>query len=232
MFLGHLAGHEGPGSLHSYLTRKGWITSLSAGPYNLARGFAVFKVTVRLTKEGFRASPTFCSSRCVDGRILFPGSHRQVLLAMFKYLEMLRSVSLPSWFQYEMSTLSKTQFTFAEKRRPEIYAVWLSEHMLWPVPPEMFLKAPQEVEQWDVDTGLAEEEVREVLEMLRVDQARAMLIARAEDLNLVCGLKAHWELEPWYGTPYRVELFDEEFLALASTPCNSSECIADQKCLQ
>ena len=71
LFLGHLVGHEGPGSLHSYLTRTGWITSLDAGPYNLARGFAMFKVTVRLTKEGFRASPMFCSSRCIDGRGAF-----------------------------------------------------------------------------------------------------------------------------------------------------------------
>ena len=54
-FLSHLVGHEGPGSLHSYLTRKGWITSLSAGPHDLARGFAVLVVTMRLTSEGFRA---------------------------------------------------------------------------------------------------------------------------------------------------------------------------------
>ena len=101
--------------------------------------------------------------------------------------------------------------------------------MLWPVPPEMSLKAPQVVEKWDEDAGLAEKEVREVLEVLWVDQSRAMLMARAEDLNLVCGPKTHWEIEPWYGTPYRVERFDEEFLSLASILCNSLEYIADPK---
>ena len=52
-FLSHFVGHEGPGSLHSYLKNKGWITALSSGPQNLARGFAMFRVTIQLTKEGF-----------------------------------------------------------------------------------------------------------------------------------------------------------------------------------
>lgn len=52
-FICHFVGHEGPGSLFSYLKDKGWVTSLSAGPQNLARGFAMFKITMYLTKEGF-----------------------------------------------------------------------------------------------------------------------------------------------------------------------------------
>lgn len=55
-FLSHLLGHEGAGSLHSYLKKKGWITSLSSGPQNLARQFATFKVTAHLTEDGFRMS--------------------------------------------------------------------------------------------------------------------------------------------------------------------------------
>jgi hypothetical protein len=52
-FVAHFVGHEGPGSLHSYLKTKGWVTSLTAGPQSLARGFANFKVTMQLTQEGF-----------------------------------------------------------------------------------------------------------------------------------------------------------------------------------
>lgn len=51
-FLAHFVGHEGPGSLHAYLKGKGWITQLSAGEQELARGFAMFKCTVQLTKDG------------------------------------------------------------------------------------------------------------------------------------------------------------------------------------
>jgi insulysin len=53
-FIAHLLGHEGPGSLLSYLKKKGWVTMLSAGPQNLARGFAMFKATIHLTQDGFR----------------------------------------------------------------------------------------------------------------------------------------------------------------------------------
>jgi secreted Zn-dependent insulinase-like peptidase len=52
-FLAHFVGHEGPGSLHSYLKQKGWLTGLSSGPQNLAREFAMFKITLQLTREGF-----------------------------------------------------------------------------------------------------------------------------------------------------------------------------------
>ena len=52
-FLSHFVGHEGPGSLHSYLKQKGWLTGLSSGPQSLAREFSMFKVTLHLTQEGF-----------------------------------------------------------------------------------------------------------------------------------------------------------------------------------
>jgi hypothetical protein len=55
-FLSHFVGHEGPGSLFSYLKQKGWATALSAGQQNLARGFAMFKTTIHLTEVGFGMS--------------------------------------------------------------------------------------------------------------------------------------------------------------------------------
>ena len=52
-FLAHFVGHEGPGSLHAYLKNKGWVTTLSAGSQNQARGFGNFKISIQLTQEGF-----------------------------------------------------------------------------------------------------------------------------------------------------------------------------------
>lgn len=52
-FLSHFVGHEGPGSLYSYLKNRGWVIALSAGNQDLARAFATFKITVHLTEEGF-----------------------------------------------------------------------------------------------------------------------------------------------------------------------------------
>jgi insulysin len=55
-FLAHFVGHEGPGSLHSYLKAKGWCTQLSSGGQNLGREFGMFKATIHLTEDGFRES--------------------------------------------------------------------------------------------------------------------------------------------------------------------------------
>lgn len=52
-FLSHFIGHEGPGSLHSYLKQKGWLTYLGSGPQISGRGFGFMKITAVLTKDGF-----------------------------------------------------------------------------------------------------------------------------------------------------------------------------------
>lgn len=59
-FLSHLIGHEGQGSVLSYLKKKGWANGMSAGAGNGAIGFEFFKISVDLTKEGLGA----CLCRC------------------------------------------------------------------------------------------------------------------------------------------------------------------------
>lgn len=52
-FISHFVGHEGLGSLCSYLRRKGWITSLQSSQDDYP-GFGTFVVKMNLTVEGFR----------------------------------------------------------------------------------------------------------------------------------------------------------------------------------
>lgn len=58
-FLAHFIGHEGAGSLHSYLKDKSWITSLSAGATDQARGITTFRITIRVTRAGLSKSSNF-----------------------------------------------------------------------------------------------------------------------------------------------------------------------------
>lgn len=51
-YLGHLIGHEGPGSLLSELKRHGWVNTLVGGASPKAKGFGFFAVDVDLTEEG------------------------------------------------------------------------------------------------------------------------------------------------------------------------------------
>lgn len=53
-YLANIIGHEGAGSLHSYLKERGWITTLSTGVLDLGRSFATFKITLYLSENGFR----------------------------------------------------------------------------------------------------------------------------------------------------------------------------------
>ncbi len=193
-FISHFVGHEGPGSLHSYLKNKGWISGLSSGPQSLGRGFAVFKVNVHLTEEGFQ-------------------NYRAILLAVAKYLSLLRTSTFEPYHQKELVDLAATRFRFQEKRRPDDYATRLAEHMARPYPKELLLSASQLVWDWSEasNEGGGKEKIREYLDLFRLQNGRAVLMAKKEDLEKLPS-NATWASEPWYGTEYRVERFDDAFI--------------------
>jgi insulysin len=51
-YVSHLIGHEGPGSIMSYVKAKGWANGLSAGAYPVCPGSpGIFDCQIRLTEE-------------------------------------------------------------------------------------------------------------------------------------------------------------------------------------
>ncbi|KAL1720055.1 Metalloenzyme, LuxS/M16 peptidase-like protein [Schizophyllum commune] len=189
-FLSHFLGHEGPGSLYSYLKNKGWATSLGSGPQNLARGFAMFKVTVYLTSEGFL-------------------NYQEVISSTFKYISLLRSSTFEPYHQEEQSQMSEIRFRFAEKRQPDSYATWIAETMARPLPRDQLLSAPSLVQPWQGDEPGTEKTIRKYLDSFTMDNCRVVLMAQGEEHAKLVP-EATWEKEPWYGTEYRVERFKEE----------------------
>ncbi|KAF7778613.1 hypothetical protein Agabi119p4_2958 [Agaricus bisporus var. burnettii] len=197
-FLSHFVGHEGPGSLYSYLKNRGWVIALSAGNQDLARAFATFKITVHLTEEGFK-------------------NYRSIILVVFKYLNLLRASNLEEYHQKEVADLSAIRFQFSEKKRADSYVTWIAEHMSWPVPPEHLLTSPQCIREWAADgnVGLGQSTIRKYLDSFRIQEGRVVLMAKEhEKLNP----GSNWEKETWYGTEYNVERFDEEFIKKANAP--------------
>ena len=53
-FLGHFIGHEGSGSICTYLKKKGWLVDISAGLTGGDRDVQTFKISGELTREGYR----------------------------------------------------------------------------------------------------------------------------------------------------------------------------------
>jgi len=143
-------------------------------------------------------------------------NHREVGIATFKYISMLRSTDLSPPHQRETSSLSHIRFRFSEKRRPDDYAVWVTDKLAWPVPRELVIKAPQVVSEWDPD-GIAQAVAFRTLEGLSARNSRTVLMAQKEVFQRLLGTQ-EWQTEPWYGTQYRVERLDE---ALVREVCRS-----------
>ncbi len=85
--------------------------------------------------------------------------------------------------------------------------------MNWPVPFEFLLSSLQRVWDWDVDEGSGgtEPKIREYLNSFRIQEGRVVLMAKGGEHNQ-WRPNLKWQKEPWYGTEYNVERFEEDFI--------------------
>ena len=93
----HLIGHEGPGSLLSYLKSKGLALDLTAGLSGLgSAGIEFFKVDIELTPFGMDK---------ID----------QILIPLFQYIKMIKSRGVIDWVYEECRAIAGINFKFREK---------------------------------------------------------------------------------------------------------------------
>ncbi|KAH7107595.1 Metalloenzyme, LuxS/M16 peptidase-like protein [Auriculariales sp. MPI-PUGE-AT-0066] len=191
-FLAHLLGHEGPGSLHSYLKQKGFLVRLSCGNQPQARGIDFFKLTCFLTPTGFK-------------------QYREVVLIMCKYLNMLRETqSFPAYLFDELQTLALTRFNYSEKRASDSYASSLSETMANPYPPDLLLSAGSLLWDWD------EAHVHRTLAEFVPEKGRVIVMGK--DYTGFGFDETKWDAEKWYKTQYYIQQLDEQFLEASRRP--------------
>lgn len=81
--MSHLIGHEGDGSVLSYLKKKGWALELSAGLSHGGNGFDFFKISVTLTEAGL-------------------SNYVAVIEAIFEYIQMLKIEGVKEWIFKEV----------------------------------------------------------------------------------------------------------------------------------
>jgi len=106
----HLLGHEGEGSLRSYLIRKGFANGVGASISNDVSDLQMFEVSVDLTEEGLKHSD-------------------DVAGAIFGYLSLLRENGVPDYVFDEVEKLSEIGFKFAEKSDPQNYVSSIAADM-------------------------------------------------------------------------------------------------------
>lgn len=138
---------------------------------------------------------------------------------------MLRASEISSYHQHETHQVSSIAFRFQEKRRPDDYASWISEHMSWPAPPELVLKAPRFIWDWDTpeDREIGHELLRSTLAGLTADKCRTVLMAKADEHAALHETPVQWEQEPIYGTKYHVARPADDFMA--KVPTFQSSCL-------
>ncbi|GAA5996471.1 uncharacterized protein JCM10292_007631 [Rhodotorula paludigena] len=182
-FLSHLVGHEGKGSVLSYLKLKGWANGMSAGAGNNgAAGFDFFKINVDLTKDGL-------------------AHYEDVAAAIFAYIALLRTHPPAEWAFLEVAQLSQLAFKFKEKSPPSSTVSRLSQMMARPYPRAKVLSAPWICTEWFPARTM------QLLETMTADNCRLLLAARDE-----VGGRTYGEKEQWYGTEYTIEKMADRIL--------------------
>lgn len=109
-YLSHLIGHEGDGSLLSYLKQLGLAIELVSGEKNSAPGFNFFTVDLELTIEGLN-------------------QWERVVYIVYQYLAMLRKEGPREWIFEEYKNLNAMHFQFREKERPDDFVSNLAGRM-------------------------------------------------------------------------------------------------------
>ena len=196
-FLSHLVGHEGKGSVLSYLKERGWANGMSAGAgTNGASGFDFFKIHVDLTKEGL-------------------AHYEDVASVIFAYIALLRQHPPAEWAFLEVAQLSKLAFRFKEKSPPSSSASRLSMTMSRPYPRDQVLSAP-----W-ICSEFYPHKIAQLVATMTPQNCRITLGSKAE-----VGGRTYAEKEEWYGTEFTIEPMADKILAVRPLSLHSLSSLA------
>ncbi|KAF0691537.1 Aste57867_17268 [Aphanomyces stellatus] len=151
--LSHLLGHEGSGSLLSYLKRQKWVNELSAGLMKEYDDWSMFCVEVEATEAGMDH---------VD----------DIVYAIYQYLQLIQDESIAPWVFDETQSIALMNFRFRSKETPMNYATSLATKMqIYPVP---HIVAGSSL-LYAFDAG----KVEHVLSLLTPARMRLMVVSKA-----------------------------------------------------
>ncbi|KAF3574226.1 hypothetical protein F2Q69_00058287 [Brassica cretica] len=175
-YLAHLLGHEGKGSLLSFLKGKGWATSLSAGVgddgINRSSLAYVFGMSIHLTDSGLE--------RIYD-----------IIAYTYQYLKLLRDASPQEWIFKELQDIGNMDFRYAEEQAADDYAAELSENML-AYPVEHIIYGDYVYRTWDSKM------IADLMGFFTPKNMRIDVVSKS--------IKSEeFQTEPWFGSHYIVE---------------------------
>ncbi|ORZ23200.1 Metalloenzyme, LuxS/M16 peptidase-like protein [Absidia repens] len=173
-YISHLIGHEGTGSILSYLKKKGWASYLSSGCCSAARGFAFYHASIELTEEGLE-------------------NYEDVVVAFFQYVNMLKKTGVSKWIFDEVQSLAAIEFKYSEKQPASQYTSWLVQCMQADYPPHMTISGSSLLRTFDPIL------IEEHLDRLNPSNFRLTLASQTFPHGIKCN-----KVERWYKTEYGV----------------------------
>ena len=183
-YLAWIIGHEGRGSLMSFLRRRVWALSIVAG--NAGDGFennscySMFPIVITLTKAGY-------------------DNIEKVVQSVFTYLDMLIEEGPNQRIFSEIQKIEDLDFAFQEEKHPNDNVETLCENMVF-YPPERYLDGDDLLFEYD------EAVLRQCLEALVRDKVNIFLRSKeipSDSLDKV---------EPWFGTKHSKKDIPESWL--------------------
>ncbi|KAF9670932.1 hypothetical protein SADUNF_Sadunf13G0120600 [Salix dunnii] len=189
-YLAHLLGHEGKGSLHSFLKARGLATSLSAGvgDEGMHRSSIayIFGMSIHLTDSGLE--------KIFD-----------IIGFVYQYLKLLREVVPQQWIFKELQDIGNMEFRFAEEQPQDDYAAELAENLLV-FPAENVIYCDYVYKIWD------DEAIKRLLHFFTPENMRIDVVSKpsVKSQDLQC--------EPWFGSSYIEEAIPPPLIEIWRDP--------------
>eukprot|EP00903_Cladosiphon_okamuranus_P005475 g5460.t1 len=195
IYVSHLLGYEGEGSLHKLLHERGWVSSLSAGSMITGIDFQLFRLSLSLTEEGERHTD-------------------EIIELCHRFIALLKAEPPQKRIQDDLAAMGQISFRFLENGPPsgavQNIATTLGEDE---VEPEEVLSERYTVLDWDPEA------VTDVINRLTPRNCQILVVSKkyegeaSKDGSETAG----WKKERWYGTSYKVEPLSEELLRKLET---------------
>jgi len=131
-YASNLIGHEGPGSIASFLkNEKHWINALVAGPSRSSADFELFQVSMDVTETGW--------------------DHLDEIIAtVFQYIRLLQTTEVHEWLWKELAVVSELEFKYKDQDSPADAVSRLSAGMQL-YRPEHFVSGPYLISKFEPD---------------------------------------------------------------------------------
>lgn len=184
-YLGWLLGHEGKGSIDSYLKKRHLAFDLEAGAEDSGTennsSCSLFQIQITLTDEGFKN---------VD----------EVIKAIFQYLSMLRKFGPQRQIFDEIKMIQENQFMWIEQIEPQEYVQELALAMVL-YKPEDYLTGSSLL--WDYDEKL----INDCTDALTCEKVNIVIMSNTYQEKGICDKEC-----PWFKTRYGIEEIPNDWL--------------------